>query len=85
MEKVKLMDSGMIEFPKNVCDKFKLKKGMEFGLFFDSETIHLKRVYKSLKDMTFSEVASPFRKMAKKEKLKIDDVAEEIKKYRKKG
>ena len=37
------------------------------------------------KDETFSEVARPFRDMAKKEKLKPEDVAEEITKYRKKG
>ena len=63
----------------------KFKKGMEFNLFFDSDTIYLKRIYKSLKDETFGEVARPFREMAKKEKLKPEDVAEEIKKYRKKG
>lgn len=85
MEKVKLLDKGIIELPKNILEKFKLEKGMEFDLFFDSETIYLKRVFKSLKDEPFNEVASPFRKMAKKEKLRTEDVAEEIKKYRKKG
>ncbi len=84
MEKVKLLDKGIIELPKNICEKFKLKQGMEFDLFFDSETIYLKRVFKSLKDKPFSEVARPFREMAKKEKLKTEDVAEEISKYRKK-
>jgi len=38
-----------------------------------------------LKDETFSGVARPFREMAKKEKLREEDVAEEIKKYRRKG
>jgi len=85
MEKVILQDKGTIEFPKNVLEKFRLEKGMEFDLFFDSDTIYLKRIFKSLKDETFSEVARPFREMAKKQKLKAQDVAEEIKEYRKKG
>lgn len=85
MEKIKLLDKGNIELPGYILEKFNLEKGMEFGLFYDSDTIYLKRVYKSLKDETFSEVARPFREMAKKEKLKAKDVAEEIKKYRNKG
>jgi bifunctional DNA-binding transcriptional regulator/antitoxin component of YhaV-PrlF toxin-antitoxin module len=85
MEKVKLLDKGVIELPIKVRKKFRLEKGMEFDLFFDSETIYLKRIFKSIKDKTFKEVSRPFREMAKKEKLKAEDVAEEIKKYRKKG
>lgn len=85
MEKVKLLDKGIIELPTKVRKKFKLEKGMEFDLFFDSETIYLKRIFKSIKDKTFNEVARPFREMARKEKLKTEDVAEEIRKYRKKG
>ena len=85
MEKVKLLDKGNIELPKNLLEKFGLEKGMEFDLFFDSDTIYLKRVFKSLKDETFSEVAKPFREMAKKKDLKVQDVAKEIEKYRKKG
>jgi hypothetical protein len=85
VEKIKLLDKGNIELPKNVLETFRFEKGMEFNLFFDSDTIYLKRIYKSLKDETFGEVAGPFRKMAKKEKLKPEDIAEEIKKYRKKG
>jgi AbrB family looped-hinge helix DNA binding protein len=85
MEKVKLLDKGIIELPKRVREKFRLEKGMEFDLFVDSETIYLKRVFKSLKDVPFSEVAKPFREMAKKEKLKPEDVSEEIRRYRKKG
>ena len=56
---------------------------MEFALFFDSNTIYLKRVLKSLEDETFSEVARPFRKMAKDRRLKVQDVAKEIENYRK--
>lgn len=85
MEKVKLLDKGIIELPQKMREKFKLEKGMEFNLFFDSDTIYLKKVYKSLKDETFSGVARPFREMAKKEKLRGEDVTEEIKKYRRKG
>lgn len=85
MEKAKMLDKGIIELPEKVCEKFGLEKGMEFDLFFDSETIYLKRIFKSLKDKTFSEVASPFREMAKKKQLKVEDVTEEIKKYREKG
>ncbi|MGP8329882.1 MAG: hypothetical protein ACT6FF_06150 [Methanosarcinaceae archaeon] len=85
MEKIKLLDKGNIELPKNVLETFRFEKGMEFNLFFDSDTIYLKRIYKSLKGKTFGEIARPFREMAKKEKLKPEDVAEEIKKYRKKG
>ena len=85
MEKVILMDKGNIELPKNLLEKFRLEKGMEFDLFFDSDTIYLKRVFKSLKDVTFSEVARPFREMAKKKDLKAQDVTKEIEKYRKKG
>lgn len=85
MEKIKLLDKGNIELPKNLLETFRFEKGMEFNLFFDSDTIYLKRIYKSLKDETFGEVARPFKEMAKKEKLKPEDVAEEIKKYRKKG
>ncbi len=84
MEKVKLLDKGIIELPKNIREKFKLEKGMEFDLFFDSETIYLKRIFKSLKDKPFSEVAMPFREMAKKEKLTTEDVTMEIQQYRKK-
>jgi|GEM_PF-2173058 len=85
MEKVKLLDKGIIELPRKVREKFGLEKGTEFDLFFDSETIYLKRVFKSLKEKPFSEVVRPFREMAKKEKLRSIDVAEEINKYRKKG
>ena len=85
MEKVKLLDKGNIELPKNLLEKFRLEKGMEFDLFFDSDTIYLKRVFKSLKDESFSEVARPFREMAKKQDLKAQDVAKEIEKYRKEG
>lgn len=85
MEKVKLLDRGVIELPEKICKRFGLEKGIEFDLFFDSETIYLKRVFKPLKDMTFREVAAPFREMAKKEKWKAEDVTKEIKKYRKKG
>lgn len=85
MEKVKLQDKGIIELPRKVREKFGVEEGMEFDLFFDSETIYLKRVFKSLKDKSFNEIVRPFREMAKKEKLKAIDVAEEIKKYRKKG
>ena len=85
MEKVKLLDKGVIELPEKVLEKFKLEKGMEFDIFVDSETIYLKRVFKSLKDIPFREVAKPFREMAKKEKLKSEDIAEEIRRYRKKG
>ncbi len=84
MEKVKLLDRGVIELPEKVRKRFGLEKGAEFDLFFDSETIYLKRVFKSLKDMSLREVAAPFRAMAKKEGLKVEDVTEEIKKYRKK-
>ena len=82
MEKVKLLDKGVIELPEKVLEKFKLEKGMEFDIFVDSETIYLKRVFKSLKDIPFREVAKPFREMAKKEKLKSEDIAEEIRRYR---
>ena len=82
MEKVKLLDKGVIELPEKVLEKFKLEKGMEFDIFADSETIYLKRVFKSLKDIPFREVAKPFREMAKKEKLKSEDIAEEIRRYR---
>jgi len=82
MEKVKLLDKGVIELPEKVLEKFKLEKGMEFDIFVDSETIYLKRVFKSLKDIPFREVAKPFREMAKKEKLKSEDIVEEIRKYR---
>jgi bifunctional DNA-binding transcriptional regulator/antitoxin component of YhaV-PrlF toxin-antitoxin module len=84
MEKVKLQDKGIIELPEKVLEKFKLERGMEFDLFVDSETIYLKRVFKSLKDVSFGKVAKPFREMAKREKLKPEDVAEEIRRYRKK-
>lgn len=84
MEKVKLLDRGVIELPEKVRKRFGLEKGAEFDLFFDSETIYLKRVFKSLKDMSLREVTAPFREMAKKEGLKVEDVTEEIKKYRKK-
>ena len=84
MEKVKLLDKGIIELPGKVCKRFGLEKGIEFDIFFDSETIYFKRVFKSLEDMTLGEVAAPFRAMAKKERLKAEDVTEEIKKYRKK-
>ena len=85
MEKVRLLDKGIIELPKRVRDKFRLEKGEEFDLFFDYDTIYLKRVFKSLKDKSFREVARPFREMAKKEKLKTIDVSEEINNYRKRG
>ena len=85
MEKVTLLDKGVIELPGKVLKKFKLKKGMEFDVFIDSETIYLKRVFKTLKEVPFGEVAKSFREMTKKEKLKPEDVAEEIRKYRKKG
>jgi hypothetical protein len=84
MEKVKLLDKSTIELPEKVCKMFGLEKGAEFDLFFDSETIYLKRVFKSLKDMSLREVTAPFREMAKKEGLMVEDVTEEIKKYRKK-
>lgn len=42
-------------------------------------------ILKSLKDATFREIAAPFREMGKKERLKIEDVTDEIKKYRRKG
>lgn len=83
MEKVKLLDKGIIELPAKIIEKFKLEKGMEFDLFSDSETLYLKRVFKSLKEKSFHEVARPFREMAKGEKLKTSDVTEEIKRYRK--
>ena len=82
MEKVKLRNKGVIELPAEVLERFKLKKGMEFDIFVDSETIYLKRAFKSLKDIPFREVAKPFREMAKKERLKSEDIAEEIRKYR---
>jgi bifunctional DNA-binding transcriptional regulator/antitoxin component of YhaV-PrlF toxin-antitoxin module len=85
MGKVKLQDKGVIELPEKVIEKFKLEKGMEFDLFVDSETIYLKRIFKSLKDVPFREVAKPFREMAKKEKLKPEVIAEEIRRYREKG
>ncbi|MBI4684796.1 MAG: hypothetical protein HY755_06315 [Nitrospirae bacterium] len=85
MEKVKLLDKGIIELPQEVCKKNRLEKGDEFDLFFDSETIYLKKVYKSIKNTSFIEIAAPFRAMAKKEKLKAEDVADEIRKYRKTG
>jgi bifunctional DNA-binding transcriptional regulator/antitoxin component of YhaV-PrlF toxin-antitoxin module len=85
MEKVKLLDKGTIELPEKVCKIFGLEKGAEFDLFFDSETIYLKRVFKSLKDMSLREVTAPFREMAKKEGLKAEDVTKEIKKYRARG
>jgi len=85
MEKIKLSDRGVIELPKNIRDKFGIEKGMEFNLYFDSDTIYLKRVFKSLKEKSFREVASAFREMAKKEKLSDADVTEEIRRYRRKG
>ena len=39
MEKIKLLDKGNIELPKNILEKFRFEKGMEFNLFFDSDTI----------------------------------------------
>jgi len=85
MEKIKLLDRGVIELPKNIRDKFGLEKGMEFNLYFDSDTLYLKRVFKSLKEKSFREVAGAFREMAKKEKLRDVDVTEEIRRYRRKG
>lgn len=85
MEKVKLLDKGVIELPEKICQKFNLKKGTEFDVFVDAETIYLKRVFKTLKDVPFSEVARSFREMTKKEGLKPKDVAEEIREYRMKG
>ncbi len=84
MEKVKLQDKGLIALPNKVRQKFGLEKGMEFDLFIDADTIYLKRVFTSLKKESFREIAVPFREMAKKEKLKPEDVAEEIKRYREK-
>jgi bifunctional DNA-binding transcriptional regulator/antitoxin component of YhaV-PrlF toxin-antitoxin module len=84
MEKVKLLDKGTIELPEKLCKMFGLEKGAEFDPFFDSETIYLKRVFKSLRDMSLREVTAPFREMAKKEGLKVEDITEEIKKYRNK-
>jgi len=85
MEKVKLLNKGNIELPRNLLEKFRLEEGMEFALFFDSNTIYLKRMLKSLEDETFSEVARPFRKMAKEKRLKVQDIAKEIENYRKEG
>jgi len=85
MEKIRLSDRWVIELPKNIRDKFGLEKGMEFNLYFDSDIIYLKRVFKSLKEKSFREVASAFREMAKKEKLRDVDVTEEIRRYRRKG
>jgi AbrB family looped-hinge helix DNA binding protein len=85
MEKVKLLDKGVIELPKYVRDKFRLEKGAEFDLFFDSDTIYLKRVFKSVKEKSFREIARPFREMAEKERLKREDITEEIKQQRKRG
>ena len=85
MEKIKLSDRGVIELPKNIRDKFGLEKGMEFNLYIDADTIYLKRVFKSLKEKSFREIATPFREMAKKEKLRDIDVSEEIRRYRQKG
>jgi hypothetical protein len=38
-----------------------------------------------LKEKSFREIASPFREMAKKVKLRDIDVSEEIRRYRQKG
>lgn len=85
MERVKIQDRGIIELPKKLLDKFKLEKGVEFDLFYDSETLYLKRVFKSLKDISFKEIAQPFREMAKKENLNSDHVIKKIKEFRMKG
>ena len=85
MEKVRLKEKGIIELPKNMQEKFGLEKDTEFDVFFDGETIYLKRVYKSLKDVPFGEVAKPFREMSKKQEMKPATVSEEIREYRKKG
>jgi AbrB family looped-hinge helix DNA binding protein len=82
VEKVKLQDNGIIALPNKVRRKFGLEKGMEFDLFIDADTIYLKRVFTSLREEPFVEIAAPFREMAKKEKLRPSDVIEEIKKYR---
>jgi hypothetical protein len=37
VEKIKLLDKGNIELPKNVLETFRFEKGMEFNLFFDSD------------------------------------------------
>ena len=39
MEKVKLLDKGIIELPEKVCKRFGLEKGTEFDIFFDSDTL----------------------------------------------
>ncbi len=78
MEKIKLLDKRTIELPKYLCEKFRLEKGTEFDLFFDNDTIYLKRVFKSIKEKSFREIANPFREMAERQKLKREDVAEEI-------
>ena len=85
MEKVKLLDKGIIELPKYVRDKFRLERGAEFDLFFDPDTIYLKRVFKSVKEKSFREIARPFREMAEKDRLKREDIAEEINQQRKRG
>jgi bifunctional DNA-binding transcriptional regulator/antitoxin component of YhaV-PrlF toxin-antitoxin module len=85
MEKVRLKEKGIIELPKNMQEKFGLEKDTEFDVFFDGETIYLKRVHKSLKDVPFGEVAKPFREMSKKQEMKPATVSEEIREYRKKG
>lgn len=83
MEKVKLLDERTIRLPEEVQKRFELARGTEFGLFFDSETIYLKRVFKPVKEIPFREMAKPFREMAKKERLKREDVADQIKQQRK--
>lgn len=85
MEKVKLLNKGTIELPKYLREKLRLERDTEFDLFFDSDTIYLKRVFKSIKEKPFREIARPFREMAEKEKLKREDISEEIKQQRKRG
>jgi bifunctional DNA-binding transcriptional regulator/antitoxin component of YhaV-PrlF toxin-antitoxin module len=85
MEKVRLKERGIIELPKSLQEKCGLEKDAEFDVFSDGETIYLKRVHKSLKDASFSDVAKPFRELALKEEVKPETVSEEIRQYRKKG
>ena len=82
MQKIKVSDEGEILIPKEIAKKLGIKEGSEFNIFADSETIYLKRIYRSVKDTPFKEIAKPFRVMVTREGLTLKNVEEEIQKYR---
>ena len=81
VEFTKISSKGQVVIPQSIRERLGITEGMPFAVWSDGDEILLKKMEIPEKK-SWNEIAAPFRKISKENKITEDDVLSAIKKAR---